>query len=232
MGRPLLTMRGVAAAECRLALWAGVLALLFAASCSSGHPEHPRHLAIFSPNGEPLAGGPLGFPSCQAALGGWFDRLDAAHRGAIDRAVFLADARRQFKAMDLDGTGIVTPDVLLRYRKPYAVATAAPRAPKEERAADQDKSGHAGHEKPSGARAKGGGDIDAVRDVPDPVMAADTSLSLRVSKADFLRHAEKLFNTLDVDGDGRLSRAEAVGWCGTGTPDDSAGESGHWLGVF
>ena len=229
MGRPLLTMRGVAAAECRLALWAGVLALLFAASCSSGHPEHPRHLAIFSPNGEPLSGGPLGFPKCEVAMGGWFDRLDAAHRGALDRAGFIADARRQFKAMDLNHDGILTPDVLLRYREPYSVGVAPERAPRDEQA-ERDKAGHPGHMRKSGSGATGTTGADIARDVPDPVMSADTSLRLRVTEPEFVLHAGKVFDSLDADRDGRVSRAEALQWCTVIAPPEPSG--GGVFGIF
>ncbi len=112
----------------------------------------------------------------------------------------------------------------MRYRQPYAVASAPPRASD----AGRDEAGHETH---PGARAKGQGTVDTTRDVPDPVMAADTSLRLRVSAADFMRHAEKVFASLNIKGDGRLSREEAIGWCGEAVPSESGG-GGSWLGVF
>ena len=192
------------------------------------YPDSPRHRAIFSPNGEPLSGGPLGFPKCEVAMGGWFDRLDNAHKGAIDRATFLADARRQFKAMDLNGDGALTPEVLLRYREPYSAGVAAQQAARDNES-DSDKTGHPGHMKKPGSARTGSGGADIARDVPDPVMSADTSLRLQVTEPVFLQHAGKVFDSLDANHDGQLSRAEALQWCGITAPPES---SGGFLGIF
>ncbi|HUB94266.1 MAG TPA: EF-hand domain-containing protein, partial [Stellaceae bacterium] len=81
-----------------------------------------RQGPIFSPNGEPLSGGPLGDPSCKDAMQKWLARVDANHDGTIEVSEFMADARRQFSAMDLDKSGVLTPDILARYRAPYASA--------------------------------------------------------------------------------------------------------------
>jgi EF hand domain-containing protein len=205
-----------------------LLALLAAAGCSRSHTDSPPHRAIFSPNGEPLSGGPLGFAKCETAMGGWFDRLEGAHKGALDRATFLADARHQFKAMDLNGDGILTPEVLLRYREPYSTGV-APQQAARDNASESDKAGHPGHMKKPGSGRTGTGSADIARDVPDPVMSADTSLRLQVTEPEFLRHAEKVFDSLDANHDGELSRAEALEWCGVTAPPES---SGGFLGIF
>jgi len=205
-----------------------LLALLSAGGCSRSHSDNPPHRAIFSPNGEPLSGGPLGFPKCEVAMGGWLDRLDNAHKGAIDRATFLADARRQFKAMDLNGDGALTPEVLLRYREPYSAGVAAQQAARDNES-DSDKTGHPGHMKKPGSARTGSGGADIARDVPDPVMSADTSLRLQVTEPVFLQHAGKVFDSLDANHDGQLSRAEALQWCGITAPPES---SGGFLGIF
>ncbi|MGO8868293.1 MAG: hypothetical protein ACLQME_17515 [Alphaproteobacteria bacterium] len=205
-----------------------LLALLSAAGCSRSHSDNPPHRAIFSPNGEPLSGGPLGFPKCETAMGGWFDRLDTAHKGAIDRATFLADARRQFKAMDLNGDGVLTPEVLLRYREPYS-AGVAPQQVARDSESDSDKTGHPGHMKKPGSGRTDTGGVDISRDVPDPVMSADTSLRLQVTEPEFLRHAGKVFDSLNASQDGQLSRAQALEWCSITAPPPS---SGGWLGIF
>jgi hypothetical protein len=208
-------------------LSAALLSLALAAACSHSHT--PPHYAIYSPNGEPLSGGQLGFPTCETALGGWFDRLDGAHRGTVDRASFLADARRQFKAMDLNGDGVITPEVLLRYREPYAVGVAGEQNAAANEDADRAKAGQPGHEKAQGTTARRLGTANVDRDVPDPVMSSDTSLRLRVTAADFELHAQKVFDRLDTNHDGRLSRPEALLWCGAITP---AASGGGWLGIF
>jgi len=76
-------------------------------------------MLLFSPNGEPITGGPLGQRPCAEAMGDWFDRLDSQHRDAISREAFLADARAQFAKMDLDHDGWITPAELSIYREPY-----------------------------------------------------------------------------------------------------------------
>ncbi|WP_158303936.1 EF-hand domain-containing protein [Paramagnetospirillum magneticum] len=87
--------------------------------------ERPGRMAasipalLYSPNGEPLTGGPLGLPSCKLATEVWFERADTNHDGRLDREEFMADARAQFLRMDLDGQGYLTSDVLERYRDPY-----------------------------------------------------------------------------------------------------------------
>ena len=206
------------------------LALLAGAGCSGSKPAAPVHHAIFSPNGEPLSGGPLGFPKCPAALGGWFDRLDRAHQGTIDRATFLADAERQFKVMDLNHDGILTPEVLLRYREPYATGVVAERGPAPQ-GADSDKAGHPGHMRKPGSGRAVAGTADISRDVPDPVMSADTSLRLRVTEPEFLAHAARVFDSLDADRDGRLSRPEVAQWCGVIAPTEEK-SGGGVLDIF
>lgn len=213
----------------RAGLGLALLGLVAGGACSHSKPAPPPHRALFSPNGEPLSGGPLGFPACEAAMSGWFDRLDTAHKAAIDRAAFLADARRQFKAMDLNGDGILTPEVLLRYREPYEVGVVAQAAAHVDED-DKDKEGQPGHMKKAGSGRTGTGSADLARDVPDPVMSADTSLRLRVTEPEFLLHAGKVFDSLDADRDGSLSRVEALQWCTVMAPPERSG--GGILSVF
>ena len=164
------------------------------------HPEDAG--AIYSPNGEPLNGGPLGHPSCAQAMARWFDRVDANHDGVIDRAEFLADAARQFAAMDLDHDGVITPAELAQYRQPYAAP--APPAPG---GATADDEGHRHQGSDEGDRAA------LAADHVDPVMIADVHLRNRVTRGDFLAYASSNFAALDTAGDGRLTRAELVATC-------------------
>ncbi len=181
---------------------AAILLLLVVGGCGSmerltdaDRPAPPERL--FSPNGEPLRGGPLGHPSCRAALSGWFDRTDTNHQGFIDRAAFRADAQRQFAAMDLDHNGEVTPDELARYRAPYEADTSR----RIDAAADDGKGKH-----------RDGGRLAVEQ--PDPVMLADVDLRNRVTRAQFLAYAEANFTDLDKRRDGRLDKAEITSVCG------------------
>jgi Ca2+-binding EF-hand superfamily protein len=171
----------------RLALVA--LAILALASCSDDD-KPMRAGPLYSPNGEPLSGGPLGEPSCADALGSWFARVDTDHDGTIDEGEFLADANRQFAAMDLDKSGALTPSELAQYRAPYVRPVRRP-----------DYQNDAGRGPPP------------QEDVEDPVMVADTALRNRVTRDDFLAYARRNFASLDRDHDGTLDRAEVLAAC-------------------
>jgi hypothetical protein len=138
------------------------LALLPALSaCSSHHdraqPSTGNTGPLYSPNGEPLSGGSLGHPSCQEALGGWFDRVDAEKAGTIDLAAFLADASRQFAAMDIDHNGQITPDELARYRVTYASESDVAQAAADDDTLRPDQSAQQQGGGPGGTGGAGGG---------------------------------------------------------------------------
>lgn len=151
---------------------------------------------LYSPNGEPLRGGSLGRPSCEAAMTGWFARVDANSDGRIGRDEFLADARRQFAVMDIDGDGTITPAELDKYRAPYRTlpAAASPDRSRAGRARDAATARSAGNE-------------------ADPVMAADTRLRFMVTRQEFLDHADRQFAQLDSNRNGALGRDEVLKTC-------------------
>jgi hypothetical protein len=166
-----------------------------------------RQGRLYSPNAEPLSGGPLGHPACQAAKGAWFDRLDTGHTGRLDRDTFMADARRQFDRMDLDHDGDITPAELDSFRAPYEDPLPQPRAPRPENQRADRRQSQPIEPQPHGTD---GVDLSA-----DPVMSADVNLRFRVGKDDFLRQAENVFARLDTDHDGTLSRSEVLATCPT-----------------
>ena len=184
------------------------IALLFLALAlgACGHDDAPPRRAgdlLYSPNGEPLTGGPLGRPRCAEAMGRWFDRVDADRDGTIDKNEFIADARRQFAAMDLDKDGIITPATLEAYRAPYRAPNAGEDA---ETAADEPEVSIFGGFRRNEKRREG-------PDPADPVMSADRDLRFKVTLPEFLAHAERVFARLDRKGAGRLSRAEILTAC-------------------
>ncbi len=211
-----------------------VLAVTVAACAGRHNGPDPalalRHLRLYSPNGEPLSGGPLGHPSCEAALAGWFDRLDPSHQGKVSQAVFLADTAAQFDRMDLDHDGQITPAELASFRAPYdepLMAEPVPRPrPDAVTAGGQGDAPFPG-ERGDGRGRRGMGDggwnqptaqplphrANSVDISADPVMAADTGLRFRVSRDEFLAQAGSVFARLDADRDGWLSRDEAVQAC-------------------
>ncbi|MDB5405735.1 MAG: hypothetical protein JWL84_647 [Rhodospirillales bacterium] len=160
---------------------------------------------LYSPNGEPIGGGALGPADCEAATGRWLARVDRDGDGMIDRAEFIADARRQFAAMDLDHDGFVTPPELQQYRARFA---------REEQPRPA-ATGEPGGERPGRRRVAGEAGREPV-DRIDPVMSADLSLRNKVSEADFLAQAERRFRAIDSDHDGRLDKYELVKACSVG----------------
>lgn len=175
---------------------AGALFVLALVSCTTREDErHERPDPIYSPNGEPLTGGPLGYPGCEKAVNAWFARVNANHDGALQLPEFLADARRQFAAMDIDRNGVVTPGTLAQYRQPYL----APPGSDAERA----------NARRTGASRRR--ELDKVNnDVPDPVMLADTKLRNKVTLDDFMAYARSNFALLDTGRQGRVLKPAVI----------------------
>lgn len=191
---------------------AGVLAV---GGCAGGesHPAAGEHQAdiVFSPNGEPLSGGPLGHPSCKAALSGWFARLDADHKGTIDQDQFLTDARTQFARMDVHQIGYVTAADLSEFRAPYEPPAESAAAELRDLPPDTDSSHKRTRTRGDDARPnpfRNGVDTRA-----DPVMSADKSLSFKVTLADFVAHAGEVFQSLNTRHDGHLTKDEVLASC-------------------
>ncbi|HXP98405.1 MAG TPA: hypothetical protein VN809_16955 [Telmatospirillum sp.] len=186
----------------------------------SGPPERAPAVRIqFSPNAEPLSGGPLGQPKCEDALSGWFDRVDANHDGTIDRDEFLADARLQFNRMDRHHAGYVTAADLSEFRAPYEPPQAA-EGPADGQYGDQRASDGSSGRRSSQGGVGGmfGGRSSQQRGLSvdtraDPVMSADKTLSFKVTSEEFIAQANDLFNGLDHNHDGRLTRDTVLGSC-------------------
>lgn len=176
-----------------------VLSLLALCSCSMfGGDERPvRTGPLYSPNGEPLSGGPLDDPTCEQALGAWFARADTDHDGTLDEREFLADARRQFAAMDLDKSGVLTPAELAQYRAPY-IRPGRSRPDYATLAEEHEREAHG---------------PPPEEDRTDPVMIADVNLENRVTRDEFMAYAGRNFAMLDRRHDGRLDRAEVLATC-------------------
>jgi len=199
-----------------------VLSALLVA-CGGADKETAQRIAaarvIYSPNGEPLSGGPLGHPSCEDALARWFDRLDTDRTGTIDLDQYLADAQRQFTAMDLDKQGAITADELARYRAPYESAsmpeTSASAPESTNRAPRSGQGAHRPGQSSAGPRASASGDPRgrSSDDEPDPVMAADVHLQFKVTLPDFLAYADRKFVELNAKRDGRLAKIDALALC-------------------
>ncbi len=179
-------------------------------------PNLPPVTMLYSPNGEPLNGGPLGRPTCREALTRWFDRLASAPDHTITSAAFLADARTQFQRMDIDHNGYLVPEELERFRLPYRQPLPPSHRHRDEaQATDEDEGAHQGRRHVSGGtdHNPAGGHGNGCASQPDPVMSADTGLDFKVTLDAFLIQARTTFARLDANHDGHLIQAEILGVC-------------------
>lgn len=159
-----------------------VLACAMLASCGHHADENvgPRAM-IYSPNGEPLNGGALGRPICRLAMEQWFMRVAKAPDGVLTLEAFLADAKEQFRQMDIDHNGDLTAEELERYRAPYRQDQLPERR--------QNKDNH----DPRGRKPDEERPHEKQTAQVDPVMSADANLDFRVSHDEFMAQAQAVF---------------------------------------
>ena len=178
---------------------------------------------VYSPNGEPLSGGAMGRLSCVEAIAAWFDRVDANHDGIVDLNELLADARVQFARMDLDNDGAIYPSELLTFRSTYQGPArrtnnvGVPDSPAEVNAGEMARLKAMGYaagivtaDDPYKKK------YEAVADVSDPVMSADTNLDFKVTLDEFVAQAKDLYKRIDADHDGKVERFEMMTACPSG----------------
>ncbi len=165
---------------------------------------------LFSPNGEPLTGGPMGARACIDVMSQWFTRVDGNHDGKLDRQEFMADAKVQFERMDLDHDGFITPDELSTFRAQFGGGgNEAPPQPNPAGVANAEPSRHHSHHDGGNSGAPGSrAPSSPVGSGADPVMSADTNLDFKVSREEFLNQAAGIFDRMDIDHDGVLGPAE------------------------
>ncbi|MDD5587472.1 MAG: hypothetical protein PHY92_11075 [Alphaproteobacteria bacterium] len=207
-------------------LWMAMLltaALLTACASSHGKGSNARHTGsvriVYSPNGEPLSGGLLGYPACKDAMPQWFARVDMDNDGNISREEFLADARTQFGRMDIDKNGYLLSEELERFRKPY-------REYVTETSGNQQNSKTESREKPPRRRLEKPEDSNnssnhraesrSPRIQADPVMTADINNDFKVTFTEYLAQAQKTFNETDADHNDLLSGDEIQTFCEQG----------------
>jgi hypothetical protein len=173
----------------------------------------PPHVALFSPNGEMLSGGPLGQPSCEQAYGSWFDRLDTTKVNRISHDAFIADAHIQFERMDINHDGYITANELSTYRATYnfdpsiGFGYSRKMTDHEEQFSDIPKNNLIDPKAPDWAKNIW------TADASDPVMSADRSLKFKVNQDDFIHQAEETFSWLDQDVMGGFTKERLVSLC-------------------
>jgi hypothetical protein len=165
-------------------------------------PFTPLATLFISPSGQPFRSAP-GQPYPVAA---WFAQADRNGDGKIDRAEFRADAEAFFKTLDKNGDGVLDGFEIAAYEHDVA-----PEILGAYRAGGHSGPGHRrgpGGENAGGAEVMGGGTPYELLSDPEPVAAADLSLSGRVTLADFLAAADRRFDLLDTRKQGYLVLAE------------------------
>lgn len=193
----------------RILLMAAIAGL---AACGGGrYPPPPTrgNGILFSPNGEPLSGGPLGRPKCQQAIADWFSRTDRNHDGVIDLDEFLADNQEQFARMDVHHAGYVTAADLSEFRAPYESGPGAMPGG----GGDGPSAGGSPGKGPGANGGRNGPRGPLVDTRADPVMSADKSLSFKVTAQDFTAHGREVFAELNASHDGRLTAGQAQTSC-------------------
>jgi Ca2+-binding EF-hand superfamily protein len=170
---------------------------------------------IFSPNGEPLNGGPLGRPTCRDAMSHWFDRVDANHDGVISREEFMADAQTQFQRMDIDKNGYLLAEEVGRFRLPYEQQSDAGASAQGDQGSGSQQAGRRQDRRGGSHGGKSGNSPSEANpaDQPDPVMSAGTGGDFKVTPDEFLTQARNIFAEIDADHHGVLSRDDVLKTC-------------------
>lgn len=172
----------------------------------AGPPQRPG--LFISPSGEPFRGG-----DGRAA---WFAGADADRDGVLSLAEFRADAMRFFKALDIDGDGVISGGENQRYEKEIAPEIARmaldDRSPRGEGGQRGGMGGPPGGGDRGAKRGGGKGAISregaarfSMLNEPQPVRGGDLNLDYRVTAEEWSKTAGKRFALLDKDGDGRLT---------------------------
>jgi EF hand domain-containing protein len=198
---------------------------VFAATPSKSPPAR----IFLSPSGEPFRQS----PSDPDPMKAWFDQVDTAHQGYIDRAEFRADAARFFKTLDENGDGIVDGFEVADYEAkivPELADAAEGRYPGQ---SGQDSGqhgqggggrGHGGRGGGQGQQGQAGASPDGqaqggrgrapqrpftqLIDEPEPVSGADYSLDSHITLAEWMRATDQRFEILDANKDGHLTLDE------------------------
>lgn len=198
-------------------------ACLGACSSSSAPVEEPavtsgRVNVFISPMGEPFrssAGQP--YP-----LDVWFDRADTNHDGALSLQEFQADAVAFFQRLDLNHDGVIDGAELSAYEQtvaPEILPSIARLSAKDlpssvDGEAQNRKSEEIENEAASGEENRpkapllAGATVFGITPEPEPVSAADTDFDGKVTMAEWMAAAQRRFDLLDKNHDGRILRSE------------------------
>jgi len=132
----------------------------------------------------------------------WFDRADTNHDGALSRDEFDKDAARWFAVLDRGHDGEIDPGDIEYYETVLAPEIRVDAYEGATAGGGDDGSSH------PVTRLRIGAAHYSYFDYPEPVMVADTNFNRGVDPREFRRAADKRFDLLDTNGDGKIERGE------------------------
>ena len=202
--------------------WSLAAAFAMAAPAVARDPDDWPNVFI-SPMGKPFRA-PMGAPY---PIVQWFKAADKNSDGKIDHAEYMADADAFFEVLDLNHDSVlssyevaayehnVAPEIL-GYNVPVSDLRGARRVPGHDGGQlwlAQIASPQVGLDQPNEPTAQTetlpeGAAPFSLLETPEPLAAADVDFSGFITKANFLKVAERRFNTLDRDQDGFLVMAK------------------------
>ncbi len=193
----------------RIFLFTGLL-LATATGTAHAAPDGPNF--FISPMGEPFRG--------PDAPGRWFDGADTNHDGVLTQAEMEADAARFFATLDRRHDGEIDPDDIEYYETVVAPQIRVGNFGGYERPSSGDDGDSDGPARqpayvPQGAARFG------YFDYPEPVTVADTNFNRGVDATEFRVAADKRFDALDKNHDGKIEKSELPK---LGTPSIRSGE--------
>lgn len=182
-------------------------------------PNHVRNILFVSPAGKPFR--PDLSKSDQHPMGLWFSSVDGDGDGKISAEEFRADFESTFSEYDEDGNEQIDAFEIRRYEQEIFPEILTPtvggygRSGSKDTKSSQrrggkgggrgDKGGRGGKGRSenangnSNARPVGGAARFGLLPIYHPLLDADSDISWRVSKAEFMKAAEDRFRLLDTD---------------------------------
>lgn len=166
-------------------------------------PEAPQQVFI-SPAGEPFRA-PRDQPY---PVSSWFAGADADKDGRLTRPEFINDSLRFFDTLDADRNGVLDGFEIADYERkvaPEILPGAARGVTFDAAPGGRPRAAPArGQPRPYGQGRSGAGLYGLINEV-QPVMAADSDIDRRVTRAEAEAAAKDRFRILDEDADGALT---------------------------
>lgn len=154
---------------------------------------------FISPMGEPFRGADA--PNI------WFDQADKNHDGVLTVDEMEADAARFFATLDRNKDGEIDPEELEYYETEIAPMIRVGGYMGTE-AESTEGSGDSDSPRPKATYVAQGAARFGYFDYPEPVAVADTNFNRGVDAKEFRVAADKRFELLDKNGDGKIEKSE------------------------